>query len=1041
MPSPPPASGALGADSPAALTGTILYLFSGPSDREGSLGHFVAAAGIRLNAQIKVQYVDLINGEDGDMADQCKFEALRKDVSESKFMAVLSSPPCSTFAIARGQGRGPRKVRGVSGPDRYGLAGLKPHEKDAVRLGTLLACRAFEISSICHDLGIPWLLENPTELELGTSIFKLDEWLAIGKRDGVFRNTVAQCNYGLDHVKLTDLRGSIELPDAQATCTHVKRDMLVDGVWQHRAHAPLRGLAEDGSFRTRATAAYPSKFNKYLAEALVKAAMGRREVRQQVALPVQGDLTRVGRWGNTLVLTSSLPTPAAQAAEDQVEPSSRLHSFRNPQNAADRASTFVPASTQVTFVTPLRGAPQVHGRAADDARALGGLRGTAGAVDKLAFARVEGAKIRAELEKFLDAHPDIEESCISAIGSTAADAGPSAPQLALARLCMAGALSTSPETLQPGGPQGSLAGHLLQAWATRCGDPDIEAATWAFTGAPAGILEHPAQIGVFPDAVESAFCLDPMQVEFDDPEFRRSYESVERDDFAWVELHRLVDKGYVTKFSTLKGCIDNLNGDVPVVSKFGMIVKEKHGVTKRRLILDAKESGVTECGRKNQRIMLPHVINLVYDVLSSHAACQDADLIEWLVLDITDAFWTLGLRASERRFFVGKLRGLYFLYNRLAQGSRGAPLAWCRFFALVSRLTVALFTATVCKAQVYVDDPAFTFTGSAAQRRRCKALVVLVWRCVNLDLAFKKGQCGAAIDWIGCRLRITKVGVIALLQSEAVREMQRMVSAALGANVVSEKVLRSLAGKLSNAARVLTAWRPFLGEIWAALAADPGSAPPGCIWTRQVAPALLWFAAFLDQRSLSIMRPFLFKAFVTQADRTMFVVDASPWGYGAVLVANGVVIEYFSAPVSEDDCHILGIVKGSPDSQQICEALAMLIALRVWRDSWRQWRSAVAVRGDNVTMLTMVLHFKGTSKSLNIIAREVALEVAASAYRPLIAEHIAGVANITADALSRLHVPGGSYERPACLAQARAAVVPERPRKWYRALAAPAGPP
>ena len=129
-------------------------------------------------------------------------------------------------------------------------------------------------------------------MELGTSIFKLDEWLAIGKRDGVFRNTVAQCNYGLDHVKLTDLRGSIELPGAQATCTHVKRDMLVDGVWQHRAHAPLRGLAEDGSFRTRATAAYPSKFNKYLAEALVKAALLRCKKHQQVALPVQAELSR-----------------------------------------------------------------------------------------------------------------------------------------------------------------------------------------------------------------------------------------------------------------------------------------------------------------------------------------------------------------------------------------------------------------------------------------------------------------------------------------------------------------------------------------------------------------------------------------------------------------------------------------------------------------------------------------------------------------------------------------------------------------------------
>ncbi len=45
--------------------------------------------------------------------------------------------------------------------------------------------------------------------------------------------------------------------------------------------------------------------------------------------------------------------------------------------------------------------------------------------------------------------------------------------------------------------------------------------------------------------------------------------------------------------------------------------------------------------------------------------------------------------------------------------------------------------------------------------------------------------------------------------------------------------------------------------------------------------------------------------------------------------------------------------------------------------------------------------------------------MAASSYRPLIAEHIAGIANVTADVLSRLHVPGGAYERPACLAGTR----------------------
>jgi hypothetical protein len=140
------------------------------------------------------------------------------------------------------------------------------------------------------------------------------------------------------------------------------------------------------------------------------------------------------------------------------------------------------------------------------------------------------------------------------------------------------------------------------------GDPDAEAARWTVAGTPAGILVHPAKVGIFPDAVEDPKCIDPERAVFENPEFRRSYESVENDTHAWDELHRLVGKGFVTKAPTLAKCVAELGGDVPVISKFGMIVKEKQGKSKRRLILDAKESGVTQCGRKNERIMLPSVI-------------------------------------------------------------------------------------------------------------------------------------------------------------------------------------------------------------------------------------------------------------------------------------------------------------------------------------------------------------------------------------------------------------------------------------------------
>ncbi len=89
-------------------------------------------------------------------------------------------------------------------------------------------------------------------------------------------------------------------------------------------------------------------------------------------------------------------------------------------------------------------------------------------------------------------------------------------------------------------------------------------------------------------------------------------------------------------------------------------------------------------------------------------------------------------------------------------------------------------------------------------------------------------------------------------------------------------------------------------------------------------------------------------------------------------------------------------------------------------------------------MLTMVLQFIGASYGLNIVAREVALELADAAYRPLVAEHIHGVANTLADALSRVGDPAKVWQLPAQLRDAVRAGAPQRPRSWYRVLGPPA---
>ena len=112
---------------------------------------------------------------------------------------------------------------------------------------------------------------------------------------------------------------------------------------------------------------------------------------------------------------------------------------------------------------------------------------------------------------------------------------------------------------------------------------------------------------------------------------------------------------------------------------FGSVVKQRHGVTKRRLVLGAKEPGATGvaflfrfCVTK-KRALLPDALNLAFDGLRRVSRGWDSANMELSLMDVQDAIWALPPQARERRFFVGTPRGWHLICRRLAQGSRGAP--------------------------------------------------------------------------------------------------------------------------------------------------------------------------------------------------------------------------------------------------------------------------------------------------------------------------------------------------------------------------------
>ena len=129
-------------------------------------------------------------------------------------------------------------------------------------------------------------------------------------------------------------------------------------------------------------------------------------------------------------------------------------------------------------------------------------------------------------------------------------------------------------------------------------------------------------------------------------------------------------------------------GAKPVLSKLCVIAKEKLGKVSKRIVLDANESKVSRASRRGERVVLPRALDAVFDALqvmkqwsgraARGAASRVQENVEFLVLDFEKAFWNVPLWAGERRYFVVKYRGRFYVVLRVAQCSRGGPLVWCR---------------------------------------------------------------------------------------------------------------------------------------------------------------------------------------------------------------------------------------------------------------------------------------------------------------------------------------------------------------------------
>ena len=420
-------------------------------------------------------------------------------------------------------------------------------------------------------------------------------------------------------------------------------------------------------------------------------------------------------------------------------------------------------------------------------------------------------------------------------------------------------------------------------------------------------------------------------------------------------------------------------------------------------------------------MVLPRLSDLVHDILSLLSTKSADQEVEVFILDFTDAFWQIPLATEERRHFVGFDGDRLWMFRRAAQGSRNGPLAWAGPSSLLLRCTQAVLSGMSqqpdkpdARSQLYVDDPAIAIRGTPAFRDDTIATAVLVWRLLGFKLAFHKAQRGTDVVWIGGRLKISEDKVVVSIPESKLQEFLSIVDELLLSNVAAIRKVRTLAGKASHFASMVYIWRPFLSEIWAAIqeASNPTNArngPKGCVWLKQIRPALLWFKAFLQGRAGALQITYLVSAFKNSGRKLRIVGDACVFGLGAYLMDESQIVSWYAVALTEKDERWLGIKVGDESSQQVAESLNLLVALRVWKHHWQSERIKLEVRSDNVAALHLVLRLKGKSPGMNQVARELALDLGDAAFRPDIVTHTPGVASEIADALSRRHQPGVSF--------------------------------
>jgi len=436
------------------------------------------------------------------------------------------------------------------------------------------------------------------------------------------------------------------------------------------------------------------------------------------------------------------------------------------------------------------------------------------------------------------------------------------------------------------------------------------------------------------------------------------------DELVWAsaEVGRWVSAGYARRLSPAAGA------GAPWVSPTFIVYGSKP-----RLVIDLRLINLHVRKRVFQYQRLPSFLATL--VPNDH-------LVSW---DVTDAFYHVRLRPSDRKYFRFVVRGAVYEPRVLPFGMRLSPWVWTKMM----RPVVAALRLRGFQVNAYVDDFAANGRGARPSTRAAatagRVEILSLFKQLGIQVHPLKGVATGTtrLPLLGFLVDTTRRLVVLppARLAKLVGGAKALLSAArLRSRRVSSKTLQRFSGLAVSCQLALPSARFFLRRVYNC----QSLVAPVSRLTHGAVANLAWFSKLHSEPGVGrALWP------VTLGELT---TDASPYGWGGhwqhLLPAAG----FFTA--AQRDLHI-----------NVKEVAAVRFCLLAFGSQLLGKEGLLRLRVDSRVAMHVINGFSSRSPALMAELRN--LHAVAALYRvTLRASWLPSVANVWADALSRRSDPG-----------------------------------